>query len=158
MKKICILLAFISLVSCCSVGCKKAPTQSSTTVQTEPIVEEKKITLDDIENRAVNQVRSSIKGKLLNPSSYVENSALPGTNKLIVITSSGKEEKRIYISVFIDYSAQNKSGGYNREKQSAYYYCSADVLEMSVANRNTFDLIKIDWTEYYEALENGTEF
>ena len=164
MKKICILLAFISLLSCCFVGCGKetqntTPTQSSTTVQTPPIVEETKITLSDIEKRAVDNARSSIKMKLLNPSSYTENHVTSGTYKWIITNSSGEEEKRIYICVFIDYSAQNRMGGYEREDKAFYYYCSADALEMPVkTSLYKFDLVKIDTFEYAEAKENGKEF
>lgn len=166
MKKICILLSLITLVSCCFVGCQQ-DSQNSTgdqanTVQTRSAEEESQERYyweSFWENRRLKEIakqrfRQNTEYVLRNPDSYRENSLYCDVYRRIVTTSSGDEERRFYVKVSYDYSAQNGYGGYDRNSGYCYYYFSADDFDKINSN---WDDSKISYYIFWVHYEKITE-
>ena len=150
MKKLCILLAIITLLSCCLIGCSNS---NQVTERTERL-----FTISDFESMARSRARQVIANKLLNPSSYQENSFIrcysETDNKY-----HGFDIGYIYIAALVDYSAQNRMGGYERKTEIVFFgvlaskleepysdnpYILSEISESSVPNR-----IKANCLEYF---------
>lgn len=83
---------------------------------------EKKIVEGWQKNKAIEQATSnidSIKRNLLNPTSYIQNN--------VSIDGWRNKDGATFIYIKIDYSAQNRAGGYNRETETDYYRWISDT-------------------------------
>ena len=79
-----------------------------------------------------------------------------GEFKVEETTSSGEVQSKIYMTVYLDYSAQNGFGGTNREKVYIYLSCDANNLGKTYERVVPFiDFTEISYNEYYEAKEKG---
>ncbi len=87
------------------------------------------------------KMESSIKSKLLNPSSMIVNSHF---------ISLCKVGDTFYASGFIDYSAQNRAGGYARDTE--YFYYKSNSPESKTA---TCYPISISFEEYQKATKGA---
>ena len=164
MKKLCLLLAIVSLLSCVLFSCsEKKKSNANAIITTERPVETtttppKQVTIWDIDREAIDYVIRSIKRKLRNPSSFQDNggSMAYGEFKVEETTSSGEVQSKIYMTVYLDYSAQNGFGGTNREKVYIYLSCDANNLGKTYERVVPFiDFTEISYNEYYEAKEKG---
>ena len=167
MKKLCLLLAILSLISCCLFSCsEKKKSNANAIITTEQFAEittapPKQITIRDIDQAAIKCVESLIESRLRNPSSFQKNSARAyGEFKTTETSSSGETKSKIYLIVYMDYSAQNGFGGSNREKVDIYLSCDADLLGQPynyVPFIPSWDFTEILRDKYYDAKEKGEE-
>ena len=160
MKKICLLLAILTLISCCLFSCsEKKKSNVNTFITTDQSTTEppKQVTIWDIDNEAIDYIERNIKRKLKNPSSFQKNSSMAyGEIKVTETSSSGEAKSKIYLKVHMNYSAQNGFGGYNRENVYIYLSCDADNLGKSYEYVVPYiSFTEISYDKYYAAEETG---